>query len=252
MNLHIDIRGEGEALVFFHGWGFDHQIWLNLANSLAKNYRCYLVDLPGFGFSSAMNWECFKLNLLKQLPTSFTLIGWSMGGLFATGLALEEERSVKQLINIASSPKFVAGTNWPGIKKEVFQQFFANLATNPQQTLTQFVRLQLKVPSSAENKPQQFHKGLNFNYQASLPSVVSLQAGLDLLADWDLRERLDKFTKPCTFFFGGLDAIVPRATKAAMQKRYPDFNYQLFPKAAHIPFLSHPVEFMYALEQTLK
>jgi pimeloyl-[acyl-carrier protein] methyl ester esterase len=239
MNLHLDIRGQGKPLVFFHGWGFDHKVWLPLAESLASQYQLYLVDLPGYGLSSPMGWDLFKQLLLKQLPECFALAGWSMGGLFATRLAIEEPGRVTHLINISSSPRFIKEENWPGVDKTIFADFFANLARDRQQTIKQFVNLQLK------NQPYRHYnqQGLELN---------SLRAGLQILADWDLREPLYYFAKPACFMFGRLDAITPRTIMGVMEKIYPHFDYVLFAKAAHMPFFSHQEEFITVLKKTLQ
>lgn len=238
MTLHIEIRGKGEPLVFFHGWGFDHKIWLQLAHAIGNQYQLYLVDLPGFGLSPLMSWDVFKRNLLQQLPSSFSLVGWSMGGLFATRLAIEEPTRLKQLITISSSPRFIKDVGWPGVDKTVFEGFFTNLTSDPQQVISEFVQLQLK------NQSYQYH-----NQQ--MPSPLSLQTGLRILADWDLREPLRYFDKPACFIFGRLDAITPRTTMAVMQKSYPQFEYLMFTKAAHMPFLSHQDEFITVLGRLL-
>lgn len=238
MNLNIEIRGSGHPLVFFHGWGFDHKIWLPIASILEKKYCLYLVDLPGFGSSSSMKWEEFKEEILKQLPECFVILGWSMGGLFATKLAVEAPERIIHLINIASSPRFIKEQNWPGVESAVFSNFFNNLATNPQQTIEEFIRLQLR----------------NQNYQYSnefLPRSDNLKRGLEILADWDLRENLFTFDRPTSYLFGRLDGITPSVTMTVMQKLYPDFNYMLFAKAAHMPFLSHQNEFIEYLEKLL-
>ncbi|ASQ45916.1 alpha/beta fold hydrolase [Legionella clemsonensis] len=239
MNLNIKIQGEGPSLVFFHGWGFDHTIWCDLATAFEKKYTLYLVDLPGFGLSSLMNWSQFKSELLQHLPEQFALIGWSMGGLYASRLANELSEQVTHLINIASSPRFIKEKNWPGVDENVFNNFFKNLTENPQQTISEFVNLQLK--NQTYNYSPQF-----------LPSIESLKAGLTILADWDLRESLFHFKKPTTYLFGRLDAITPSTTMGAMQKLYPLFNYVMFPKAAHMPFLSHQREFINTLETIFK
>ena len=144
MNLHIKKIGQGRPLVCFHGWGFEHRIWLPLAHKLANIYQLYLIDLPGFGLSSFMPWEKFKQELLSQLPAQFILLGWSLGGLFATRLALEEYDCVDHLINIASSPCFIKKENWPGLEKNVFDSFCRNLTQTPQETLAKFIALQLQ------------------------------------------------------------------------------------------------------------
>ncbi|MBA2656081.1 MAG: alpha/beta fold hydrolase [Tatlockia sp.] len=239
MTLHIEKRGKGNALVFFHGWGFDNQIWLKLALAMEDSFTLYLVDLPGFGLSSMMEWNSFKQELLQHLPEHFAIIGWSMGGLFAMRLALEETTRSTHLISVCSSPRFIREKSWPGIDKIVLDDFYQNLAKNSDLTLAQFVRLQMGDEFFYPDKPLK-------------PSSDSLKYGLDILANWDLREALHNFSKPACFIFGRLDMITPRSTGAAMQKIYPKFSYQIFEKAAHMPFLSHQQEFIACLEQVLK
>lgn len=239
MNLYIKVIGKGSPLVFFHGWGFDHTIWLQLATCIDNEYQLFLVDLPGFGLSSPMSWELFKKNLIQQLPAQFALAGWSMGGLLATRFAIEEPTQVTKLINISSSPRFIKEKAWPGIEKQAFSQFFINLTADPQLTISEFIGLQLK------NNSYQYHNEI-------MPDPASLKEGLQILADWDLRELLHSLKRPAYFLFGHLDAITPRATMAAMQKLYPQFNYLMFAKAAHIPFLSDRAEFITVLQDILR
>ncbi len=105
MKIHFNTYGNGKALVFFHGWGFDSQIWQPLIPFLKDYYRLIFVDLPGFGHTPKMDWEFFKKSLLIQLPNQFALAGWSMGGLFSMRLAIEEPDRVVNLLNICSSPR---------------------------------------------------------------------------------------------------------------------------------------------------
>ncbi|WED44298.1 alpha/beta fold hydrolase [Legionella cardiaca] len=239
MNLNIKIRGKGPALVFFHGWGFDHKIWLGLAQILENRYTLYLVDLPGFGLSSLMDWPQFKLLLLDKLPDHFAVIGWSLGGLYASKMAIESPERITHLINVASSPRFIKEKDWPGVEQRVFDGFLQNLLVDSQQTISDFVGLQLK------NQTYEYNTHL-------LPERASLEAGLRILADWDLREPLRHFTKPTAYLFGRLDAITPRITMPVMQKIYPNFNFTMFNKAAHMPFLSHQNEFISTLEHFLE
>lgn len=81
--LNIQNYGTGHPIVWLHGWGFDSQIWSDILPhllALPSQYQIFLVDLPGFGSSSCMSWSTFKSTLLSQLPTQFTLLGWSLGG----------------------------------------------------------------------------------------------------------------------------------------------------------------------------
>jgi pimeloyl-[acyl-carrier protein] methyl ester esterase len=238
VNINIVFEGQGNPLVLFHGWGFDSHIWYSLIPQLGQSHRLYLIDLPGFGSSSLMTWDRFKEELLKQLPDEFWLAGWSMGGLIATRLAIEAPHRVTHLVNIASSPYFIKDDTWPGINSDIFNTFYQNLTNNPAKTLNDFLNLQLQgqiVPLCSE---------LPINQDG-------LQYGLDLLVHWDLRPQLNGLKMPVLYLFGRLDGIVPRKLMSIMQTRYPQFNYIMFSKAAHAPFLSHPNEFIAVLKDFL-
>lgn len=237
LSPHIIMQGKGKPVVLFHGWGFDSQIWVSLLPALTNQYQLYLVDLPGFGLTPHMEWEAFKTALLKYLPMKFALVGWSMGGLLATRLAIEHPDHVTHLINVTSSPYFIRETHWPGIAYPIFRDFYQALASNPQQTLREFITLQLQEQKVLTGRP---------------PSLNGLRAGLDLLMSWDLRQNLTQLTQPVCYMFGRLDAIVPRKTMVTMQTLFPHFDYTLFPKAAHAPFLSHQKDFITALERFLQ
>lgn len=102
MSLHIRTKGQGHPLVLFHGFGFDSSIWSPIESKLSSKYQLYLVDLPGFGRSELMPWDEFSQKLYATLPNQFALLGWSMGGLYATKMAYESPSRVSHLINIAS------------------------------------------------------------------------------------------------------------------------------------------------------
>ncbi len=61
--------------------------------------------------------------------------------------------------------------------------------------------------------------------------------GLKYLMNTDLRLDLHHLTVPSIYLFSRLDAIVPYKTMSEMQPIYPNFNYVLLKKGAHIPFL---------------
>ncbi|MGL6028623.1 MAG: alpha/beta fold hydrolase [Legionella sp.] len=227
MSLHLTKHGAGMPLVFFHGWGFDSQIWNSLIPLLAHKVQLILVDLPGFGASHPMDWSLFCASLLEQLPQRFALVGWSMGGLYATELAIQQPLRVKALFNVASSPRFIKADDWPGVTQTVFEQFYHNLAADRQATLNEFIALQMPKKNAVV-------------YNGSLPSLTALKAGLDVLAHWDLRSQLAHVSIPVSYMFGRLDRIVPVDTLHIMQQHYSRFNYLFLHQAGHMPFLSHP------------
>lgn len=235
MSINITKQGKGIPLVFFHGWGFDSQIWNHLIPHLDQSLEIYLVDLPGFGYTPLQDWFHFKASLLELLPTRFVVVGWSLGGLYATRLASESPERVSHLFNITSSPCFIEKDEWPGISKDIFIRFYHHLNEDIHKTVQDFIALQAK------------NIRYKFNHHI-LPSKEALESGLLILKQWDLRPLLNKLMMPACFLFGRLDPITPVKTMRYMQEHYPAFHYVLFDKAAHMPFMSHPELFVTALE----
>lgn len=230
-SLRIQCVGQGKPLVLLHGFGFDAAIWTPLLPALSA-YRCYLVDLPGFGCSEIMDFATFKQKLLAQLPEKTTLLGWSMGGLYATRLALEVPDRVECLINVASSPRFLQEGDWPGMSQEVFASFCERLLRHPTQTLTHFIQWQLQGQT------------LPCEVMPKKPSEEGLREGLNALMTWDFRSELNEIKMPIHYLFGRLDAITPIAVMQAIQKQMMHAACEMLPQAAHVPFLSHQQAFL--------
>jgi pimeloyl-[acyl-carrier protein] methyl ester esterase len=224
--IYLSQTGQGLPILLLHGWGFDHKIWSSILPSLNKHYTIYRVDLPGFGETPCMPWEDFKHTLMQQLPKKFAVLGWSLGGLIATRLALEAPEEISHLINIASSPCLVASNHWPGIQPDALNLFSKNLKLNPEKTHQEFIQLQL--PSHIKHKP------------SPPQNTQGLIAGLDILKNWDFRKNLHTLKPPTAYLFGQLDRIVPAKTLSIMEATYPDFDYKLIRKTGHTPFLTHP------------
>lgn len=235
MPLHLSRQGQGMPLVFFHGWAFDSQIWLPLMAALQSDYEVILVDLPGFGLSPMMDWESFSQALLARLPQQFGLVGWSMGGLYATRLAIEAPCRITHLFNITTSPYFVQAVNWPGLTRETLDQYKEALNRDHSATVDAFLQ---QANNDCDLVPVLGKK----------PSLMGLKFGLNAMSDWDFREKIHGLNLPVVYLFGGRDPIVTSKTRRSMALLYPDFNILYFKNAAHFPFLTYPQEIKEAMQ----
>jgi len=234
--LNYEIFGNGTPLVLFHGWGFDRNIWKPLVPVLLNNdFELYLVDLPGFGQTPNLDWFFFKTELLNLLPNKFIVLGWSLGGLFATRLTIEAPERVAKFINVASSPRFVNADDWIGIDKQVLNDFHNKFTSDPRQTRFNFINSQLLIKSDIE---LDLSEDLN---------VEGLENGLHALTTWDLREHLLEVKVPGLFIFGKLDGIISQRVMLQLQNKYPNFEYVMLRNSAHLPFLSHTEKFLESL-----
>ena len=93
-NIHYQVEGAGPDLVFLHGWASSSKMWAGLLPQLAADYRCWSLDLPGFGDShkpapnwySIPNYSTIILAFARQFELgSLRVVGHSMAGRMAAG-----------------------------------------------------------------------------------------------------------------------------------------------------------------------
>lgn len=95
IQIYFEERGQGNPLVFIHGFPFDHSTWNPVVALLEKKARCLMPDLRGFGKSKVTgNRSTIPMmaddimRLLDDLKIDRAcFIGHSMGGYVAMQIA---------------------------------------------------------------------------------------------------------------------------------------------------------------------
>lgn len=99
--------GEGDDLVFIHGFPTHGYTWRKLLPSLSKKFRCHILDLPGLGDSEWTSKTDFKsaaqansiIQLLEKLNIEkYSLIAHDSGATVARAMAIHQTKKVKNLI----------------------------------------------------------------------------------------------------------------------------------------------------------
>lgn len=236
--------GEGNVdLVLLHGWGLNAEVWQSIVPRLSPHFRLHLVDLPGYGRSQgfgALSLAEMSQLLLPHLPPRALLLGWSLGGLVATELALRAPQQIAGAISVASSPCFTAGEAWPGIKPETLATFRTQLNSDFQRTVERFLALQTLGTDSARQDARRLKEVV---LAQPMPPVAVLDGGLAILREVDLRDRLPQLAMPFLRLYGALDGLVPRRIASLLDAALPASPSVVMEKAAHAPFISHPDAF---------
>ncbi|PHI27950.1 pimeloyl-ACP methyl ester esterase BioH [Budvicia aquatica] len=241
-SLYWQTVGEGDTdLVLLHGWGLNSGIWHCITERLAPHFRLHLVDLPGYGHSrgyGAMSLKDMAEIVLQRAPEKAVWLGWSMGGLIASRIALDHPERVTALITVASSPCHIeqADEKWPGIKPAVLAEFDRQLNVNFQQTVEQFLALQTLGAPTARDDALRLKQVV---FSAPMPEVEVLSSGLVMLELNDLRAELVDLKLPFLRIYGALDALVPRRVIPMLDSLWPCSYSVLINKASHAPFISH-------------
>ena len=234
-------------LVLLPGWGLNAEIWHCIREELASHFTLHLVDLPGFGRSrgyGALSLDEMAQQVLDAAPQNAVWLGWSLGGLVASQIALSRPDRVKALVTVASSPCFSAQEEWPGIKPDVLAGFQQQLSEDFQRTVERFLALQTMGTETARQDARALKKTV---LALPMPDVEVLNGGLEILKTVDLREPLCAVEMPFLRLYGYLDGLVPRKVVPMLDALWPQSESLVFAKAAHAPFISHPAEFCSAL-----
>ncbi len=240
------------TLVLIHGWGLNHAIWQPVADALAADYQVLALDLPGYGLATLYpepySLEAITDQLAALIPAQSFVLGWSLGGLVATMLALRHPGKVQSLALVASSPCFLQQPDWPGMNAQVMQQFAGALSANLALTVERFLAIQAMGSSTARQDVKQLKQAV---LSLPLPPAKVLGAGLEILATTDLRPALGNLSMPLFACFGRLDSLVPVAMSTALAELAPCAQISVLAKASHAPFISHQPEFLHWLRHCL-
>lgn len=119
--LHYGTYGSGpESLLAFHGYGQDHTVFEKMGPTLDNRYTLYSFDLFLHGKSSSLSdtpplttvqWCAMIQHFLDTRNiTTFSLVGYSMGGRFVLALAACLAQRISRLILIA--PDGIRPNRW--------------------------------------------------------------------------------------------------------------------------------------------
>jgi pimeloyl-[acyl-carrier protein] methyl ester esterase len=249
MALHVEYRGHGPDLVLLHGWGLHGGVWRSLASRLESGFRVHLVDLPGHGHSRDVPFgtlDDIADALAEAVPEGATVGGWSLGGLVAMRLATRHPRRAARLAFVSTTPCFAQRADWPhAMARETLESFAGSLRSDPAKTIRAFVNLNALGGPHARDRVRELAALLA---ERGTPSARTLQAGLTLLHDADLREEVPRIDRPATVIHGGRDALTPAGAGRWLAGALPFARFVEIPEAAHLPFVSHPDDVAGALE----
>lgn len=251
-NIYQEVYGQGKPIVLIHGWAMHSGIWREFAQQLAKQYQVNLVDLPGHGLSESVEpytLEQISEALFNSLPDSpCCLLGWSLGASVALVMAKNFPQRVNAVILLAGNPKFVEDKAWAGMQSKLLAEFANNLSVDAQLTVKHFLSLQLANLATGKILLKKLKALMN---ECDIPNETVLQSGLDILKQADLRENLISIHCPVNIIQGDKDNLIPLQAAFDMKKIQAACKLNIIAEAGHIPFLSHPLQVIKAINNFL-
>ncbi len=242
--IHYLDEGEGEAVVFLHGSGPGASGYSNFKGNypafVEAGYRCIIPDHIGYGFSDkpddvdhplAFFVECIKQTLDVAGVERCTLVGNSLGGAIAFGLALEYPDLVDKLILMAPGglndlPDYQA---MPGMQK-VFKVFGSGEPVTPEVMKDLFATGLMHDPSHATDElvaeRMQIMQIMNGHVMATMqiPNLV---------------DQLHRIECPSLAFWGMDEQMMPESGLMKMVKAMPHLRTILVNECGHWVMVEH-------------
>jgi len=241
IKLHQQTFGTGKSIVLVHGWAMHSGIWHDFAMQLAEHYQVTCIDLPGHGHSDSL--AKFTLEhvvdaLVANVADEHSCwLGWSLGATVVMEIARRYPERVNSLVLLAGNPHFTSTEQWPGMKVDLLEAFAEQLSLDTPATLLRFLSLQVaQLPDY-----KILLKNLKLAIKArATPNFDTLQGGLAILKQADLRSALSAAQMPILVLLGTRDTLVSIEVGGAIKELAPAVQVTIIDKAGHVPFLSHP------------
>ena len=253
--LSVDSAGHGPPLVLLHGWAMHSGVWGGIVAQLARSHRVHAVDLPGHGHSAPVA-PCTLDAMVAAVDASLAdearplaVLGWSLGGLVAMRWAESRPARVNRLALVCTTPRFVAGADWPhAMNAEAIARFGDELHVAWKLTVQRFLALQVHNSEHGRATLAAIREQL---WARGEPSRSALSATLDVLVGADLRAAARRITQPTIVIAGRRDTLTPTAAGRWLAAAIPGAQFAEIAGSAHAPFLSHRDEFFALLERFL-
>lgn len=217
--------GRGEPVVLVHGLSGSMRWWKHVAPVLARQYRVYLIDLPGFGsmrhlgnqfvLRDAAGWLAAWMDAVGLTGASGThLVGHSMGAYICLMLAAQHPDKVDRLVlvDLAGVPT-----------KRRLAGYLLPLAADVLLSVPSL--LQVLVRDALRAGPRTLWRTAN-----------------DLMRE-DVRAILHKIQAPSLIVWGEKDTLMPPAAGKILRREIARSRLVTIPGARHVPMLDRPVDF---------
>jgi pimeloyl-[acyl-carrier protein] methyl ester esterase len=249
--LHVREAGTGPPLLMIHGWAMSGRVW-RFQEPLADRWHLVMPDLPGHGYSPAMDdLASFTVPVLAQSLLELldalqidrlAVMGWSLGALVALRLTELLGDRLTALVLVGGTARFCTADDYlHGLPHQDVRGLGLRLRRDYGATLGDFFKRMFAADELDYDQYQRIVREVVLGGRQPAPDVA--QAGLLALAGEDVRSLLPTITAPALILHGMADSICPPGSARYLADNLPNVTLQLVPGVGHAPLLTRPEEF---------
>ena len=237
--LHHDVRSnaDGPTLVFSNSLGTDFRIWDEVAADLGKRYRIVLYDKRGHGLSEAPP-APYRLAdhvgdlsaLLDHLGVkTAAVVGLSVGGLIAQGLASARPDIVKAMVLCDTAHKIGTAEMWNARIDTVTGKGIAAMADA---IMERWFTAAYRAPENADF--------VGYTAMLTRTTVDGYAGTCAALRDADLTESTRALKLPVLCLVGDQDGSTPPDLVRSTAELIEGARFAMIKDAGHIPCVEQP------------
>ena len=248
ISTHYYEAGAGTPLILIHGGGAGADAygnWRGCIAEFAKHFHVFAIDMIGFGFTDKPDPESYEytqvkrnehvIGLIEKLGLSnVNLIGNSMGGLTAIGVAVEKPAMVNKLILMGS-----AGIKAP-LSDELKSIMNYDYSTAGMEKIVRgLTNPNFKVDAEI----------VEYRHQLSIQS--STRAAYDAVMGWIRKQGalfgeedyISRVSQPTLVVNGKLDKVVQLDCAYKLLELIENSTGYILPNCGHWAMIEHPLKF---------
>lgn len=259
-SINYEDQGQGQPIIFLHGFGASTYTWRHLLPYFSKTYRVIAIDLKGHGlsdkpmdnnYSVADQSEIIYQFIREHSLDNVTLVGNSMGGAvsittyliqcdhctnYISKLVLIDSASYKQRL-----PVFISILRVPIIN--VLLPCLTSTKFRARQVLQEafFDRTGITEDMVATYASYLSLPGASYALTKTAQQIVP--PNLD-----DITDRYKSIKIPVLIIWGEKDTIIPLQVGRKLAANIPDSKLVVIPKCGHIPQEECPRQTIEAME----
>lgn len=248
MKLYYKDAGQGEIVVFLHGFPLDHQMWENQVEALQANYRVITPDLRGMGqsepASDVTSMEQLAgdvLSLLDELKVEKAILaGFSMGGYVAFSLLRQAPNRFKALVlaNTRADADAVQGQ----INR---MKMSASILEKGADAAKEAMLPKMFTEQTAHERPELVQK--LSNWMSAMKPIGLVHACISMAFRQNSVPMLPSIQIPTLVIAGQQDQITPPELMKGMASEIPNSQFVEIEGASHLCPVEQPEAFNQAL-----
>lgn len=255
VRMHWREVGQGQAVLFVHGFPFHSGMWEEQLARLPRRWRLIAPDLRGFG-KTELGGKAGPLGMdlladdLARLLDSLAIdravvVGLSMGGYIAFQLWAWHPQRVRALVlcNTRAGPDTEAG-------RRGRQELAERVREQGTKAVVETLLPKLTSERTQRERPEVVERVREM--MESTPPETIAAASLGMAERPDSTELLPTIEVPTLVVAGGEDAVASLAEAELMAKEIPDARLVVIEGTGHLTPMEDPVAFNRALVHFLE